>query len=69
MYVLGPLQKTSSGKQFVLGMKECYMKLTGAKQTSVALIASMIMYHWIILYGTTDHVLMETGTLIISKLF
>lgn len=72
MDILAPLPETSNGNQFFLVVKDRQSKVTRAVptcKTAAVHVASMLMDHWIILYGIPDSVLTENVAQFISKFF
>lgn len=58
--ILGPPPKSSNGIHLKLLITDCYSKITRAVRTSNTTVAnnvSMVMNHWIIVYGIPSHFL------------
>lgn len=72
MHILGPLQKSKSGNQYVIGITERYYKLkraiTVTKETEPH-VAAIFNYNWVIPYGIRTYMLTDNGPQIVEKLF
>ena len=72
MDILGPLPKTSHGKQYVLVITDRYTKLARAipmKKTTAPLVAAAFLQNWIYPYGIPESLLTDNGPQFISQFF